>query len=107
VNSASRRWENGKGKIQGKRKGPVAEKPSESGNNTHFQSHSCPGPDFEAEKGKNGIFSRNIPPGNGIFAIFNSFSSELRAQRQHFGGLRSFFLHEEKNLSVIQKNKKL
>jgi hypothetical protein len=40
--------------------GEVAEKPSESGNNTHFQRHSCPGPDFMAEKGKKGIFSRNF-----------------------------------------------
>jgi hypothetical protein len=39
--------------------GTVAGKPSESGNNTHFQRHSCPGPDFCAEKGKKGIFSRN------------------------------------------------
>ena len=34
----------------------VAGKPSESGNNTHFQRHSCPGPDFKAEKGKKGLF---------------------------------------------------
>jgi hypothetical protein len=37
--------------------GPVAEKPSESGNNTHFQRQSCPGPDFKAENGKYAIFS--------------------------------------------------
>jgi len=46
-----------KGYLAG-RYGGVAEKPSESGNNTHFQRHSCPGPDFWAESGKKGLFSR-------------------------------------------------
>jgi hypothetical protein len=41
--------------------GPVAEKTFESGNYMPFQRHSCPGPDFKAEKGKNAVFSRNYP----------------------------------------------
>jgi hypothetical protein len=31
--------------------------PFESGNNTHFQRHSLPGPDFWSGNGKKGIFS--------------------------------------------------
>ena len=49
----------------------VGKKPSENREKPHFQRHSLPGPDFWAEKGKNAIFSRNFPPVNGIFAIFN------------------------------------
>jgi hypothetical protein len=37
--------------------GHVACKPSERGNNMPFQRHRWPGPDFFAEKGKNGIIS--------------------------------------------------
>jgi hypothetical protein len=37
--------------------GAVGKKPSETREKTHFQRHSLPGPDFWAEKGKNGIFS--------------------------------------------------
>ena len=36
---------------------PVGKKPSETQDKPHFQRHSLPGPDFWAEKGKNGIFS--------------------------------------------------
>ena len=39
------------------REGAVAEKPSESGNNTHFQRYSCPGADFSA--------------GNAFFVVFS------------------------------------
>jgi hypothetical protein len=38
-------------------KGAVGKKPSETRDKPHFQRHSCPGPDFWAEKGKNAIFS--------------------------------------------------
>jgi hypothetical protein len=41
-------------------KRPVAKKPFESGNNTHFQRQNCPGPDFCAENGKKGIFGLKI-----------------------------------------------
>jgi hypothetical protein len=38
-----------------------------------FQRHSCPGPDFKAEKGKKGIFNRNPP----LETAFLPFSSEI------------------------------
>jgi hypothetical protein len=37
--------------------GAVGKMPSETREKPHFQSHSCAGPDFRAEKGKNAIFS--------------------------------------------------
>jgi hypothetical protein len=52
----------------------VADKPSESGNNTHFQRHRYPGPDFWPEKGKNALFSRPIL----LETAFLSFSAFYR-----------------------------
>jgi hypothetical protein len=53
------------------REGAVPCKPSESGNNTHFQRHSCPGPDFRSEKSKNIGFSPKTLSGDGIFTTFS------------------------------------
>jgi hypothetical protein len=53
--------------------GAVPQKPSESGNNNHFQRHRCPGPDFKAEKAKNALFSLKTPPEEGIFCFFKLF----------------------------------
>jgi len=62
----------------------VGRKPSESGNNTHFQRHSCPGPDFKAEKAKNALFNLKIPPKKGIFAIFIQSVVNLSTTSGHF-----------------------
>jgi hypothetical protein len=47
--------------------GFIAEKPPESGNNTHFQRHGLPGPDIQPEKGKKGLFSGNPLLGTAFF----------------------------------------
>jgi hypothetical protein len=52
---------------------PVGKKPSETRDKPHFQRHSCPGPDFRSENGKNAVSSRNPPAVNGIFAIFSQY----------------------------------
>jgi hypothetical protein len=52
----------------------VAEKPSESGNNTHFQRHSLPGPYFGAEKAFSALFSRNFPLGMAFLLFLAIFS---------------------------------
>jgi hypothetical protein len=38
-----------------------------------FQGHRCPGPDFNAEKGKNALFSLKMPPEKGIFGFLGIF----------------------------------
>jgi hypothetical protein len=58
-----------------------------------FQRHSCPGPDFEPEKGKKAFFSRNLPSGNGIFAIFSDY--------QHFPTHPARLL-KKKNIDFFQ-----
>jgi hypothetical protein len=53
------------------RVGAVAEEPSESGNNTHFQRHSCPGPDFWSGNRKKGLFKPKYSPGSDKNAAFS------------------------------------
>jgi hypothetical protein len=48
-------------------RGAVGKKPFEGGNNMPFQGHRCPGPDFNAEKGKNALFSPKMPTVKGFF----------------------------------------
>jgi hypothetical protein len=59
------------------------QEPFESGNNTHFQRHSCPGADFWSEKVKKGIFIRNFPletaflPFSAILPFFHVLNYKL------------------------------